>query len=115
MFQFLLLVLAQQVLTATAVDYSSCDSNSLPASTKASNLVPNTFHKLCPGVPRSSSSSGSLNHPICGDGTPYAFYFSRPIQRKMNSNKLRTPLFPSFLIGEIQISTYTFRLIIRSN
>jgi hypothetical protein len=85
----LLLILSQVLPMVTALSYSTCDSNSIPASTKASKLVPNTFHKLCPGV-ASSSSTSTLKHPICGDGTPFSFFFARPTQRKMNSEKLRT-------------------------
>mmetsp|Transcript_27585 Transcript_27585/g.67097 ORF Transcript_27585/g.67097 Transcript_27585/m.67097 type:complete len:819 (+) Transcript_27585:229-2685(+) len=69
-----------------ALSYSTCDSDSIPASTKASNLVPNQFHKLCPGVP--NSAVGGLKHPICGDGTPFSFFFAKPTQRKMNTAKL---------------------------
>ncbi|CAB9512489.1 Pectinacetylesterase [Seminavis robusta] len=58
-----------------------CDENSYPAgSTKASKLVPNTFHKLCP-------STSSLGEPSCGDGTPFAFYYSSPVRRR-SSNKI---------------------------
>ena len=74
------------VLEVNALSYSACDSDSIPASTKARNLIPNTFHKLCPGIP--NSSVGSLKYPICGDGTPFSFFVSRPTQRKTNANKL---------------------------
>ena len=60
---------------------SSCDSNAYPAeSTKASHLQPNAFHKVCP-------STSSLGPPICGDGSPFSFYYTSPIRRR-SSNKI---------------------------
>lgn len=89
MLKILFIIVSSHLLPIVAgLSYSSCASNSIPASTKASKLVPNTFHKLCPGVPSNSFSSNSLNHPLCGDGTPFSFFFTRPTHRKMNSDKL---------------------------
>jgi Pectinacetylesterase len=76
-FAFLFVCLGSSILFVT----DACDDNAYPAdSTKASKLTPNTFHKLCP-------SSSSLGKPICGDGTPFSFYYSSPIQRR-SSNKI---------------------------
>jgi hypothetical protein len=41
-------------------------------------LHPNQFYKICP-------SSGNT---ICGDGSPFCFYISRPAQRSANNEKL---------------------------
>ena len=88
-FQIVLVLLVSTCVIPTnnALSYDSCDEYSIPASTKASDLTPNVFHKICPGT-FSSSSSSSFSSPICGDGTPFAFFFTRPTKRKMNSEKL---------------------------
>ena len=64
--------------------FSHCDSESLPATTKVTNLVPNTFYKICPGV----NSAEKFGHPQCGDGTPFSFYVSRPLEKYDNGEKV---------------------------
>jgi len=70
-------------------------------------LNPNQFYKICPGLSggngdddgnyngnyngdatSSSSSSWEDDHPICGDGSPFCFYFSKPSQMHSNRDKL---------------------------
>lgn len=77
--------------------YTFCDYDALPAeSTRASSLVPNQFHKLCPGAhvrsgDGSSSSSTTyrpFGRPRCGDGSNFAFFASRPSQRRANDRKV---------------------------
>lgn len=59
----------------TSLAAASCDNNSHPAeNTKASSLTTNTFHKICP-------SKSDLGQPICGDGTPFSFYYTSPVRR----------------------------------
>ena len=84
------LLLERPQVTNASLSYDTCDSNALPAaSTRASYLTPNRFHKLCPGIPTSSSkASKPLSHPQCGDGTPFAFFYTRPIKRKINTNRI---------------------------
>lgn len=79
---FFLVALAWALLNNASVASATCDQYSIPAeSTKASKLTPNTFHKLCP------SKSFFGYPPICGDGTPFSFYYSSPVQRR-SSNKI---------------------------
>ena len=65
-------------------------------------LNPNQFYKICP----SSSSSNSNNNisyknnnnstsnneqvaqPMCGNGSEFCFYFSKPSQRQMNTERI---------------------------
>lgn len=46
-----------------------------------SSLAPNTFHQICPG----RSSSTSLSYPICGDGTTFSFFVTRPPRANLAS------------------------------
>ncbi len=47
-------------------------------------LNPNQFYKVCPDTSKDDEDVA----PICGDGTPFCFYFSKPIQKKANRDKL---------------------------
>ena len=70
---------------ATMTSYAHCPENSLPTTTHASTLTPNTFHKLCPAQ---HVSSVPLGQPQCGDGTSFSFFYSRPPARLANTNKI---------------------------
>jgi hypothetical protein len=66
--------------------YSHCPTNSLPTTTPASTLTPNTFYKLCPPI---HPATTRLHQPSCGDGSPFNFFFSRPPLRHLtNHHKL---------------------------
>ena len=73
------------VVKAESAIYSHCDSNSIKDNKKASDLNPNTFYKICPGI---RSSTKPFGQPKCGDGTSFSFFFTRPIQKYNNENKL---------------------------
>jgi hypothetical protein len=73
-------------LVASEISYSNCDENSVPASSSASSLTPNTFHKICPGT--NSDASKPLSQPICGDGTAFSFSYHKPNQRNFNKDKI---------------------------
>jgi membrane associated rhomboid family serine protease len=60
-----------------------CDDDSISDSVPLSKLTPNQFHKICP-----SQRSGELGQPICGDGTNFGFFVTKPIQRKANDQKI---------------------------
>ena len=64
--------------------YGNCDEDSIPSSKKASSLTPNTFYKICP----SRQSAHYLGNPTCGDGSPFSFFFTRPLQRADNNEKI---------------------------
>jgi membrane associated rhomboid family serine protease len=65
-------------------------------------LYPNQFYKICAPLPSSSSSRGSSGNnnnnnnvgrrlgssPVCGDGSQFCFYFSRPPQRALDGDRL---------------------------
>jgi hypothetical protein len=68
---------------ATTNTVGGCDSDTISANVPLSQITPNQFVKICP--PQLSSS---LGQPICGDGTYFSFFFSKPIQRKANQNKI---------------------------
>ena len=50
----------------------------------ATSLTPNQFYKICPRQNRGKP----FGSPICGDGTDFCFYFSRPSQRKANNERI---------------------------
>ena len=50
------------------------------------NLTPNTFYKVCP------KRSTPLGPPICGDGSPFCFYITRPPQRFDDGHKVMVEL-----------------------
>jgi len=64
---------------------NACDEDSIPSSKSVSSLTPNSFHKICPPV---LSESVSLGQPICGDGTAFSFFYTSPIQRFINKDKI---------------------------
>ena len=73
--------------------YTYCDDDARHAeSTKASSLMPNQFHKLCPGahvqVDGSSTTYSALGQPRCGDGSNFSFFFSRPLKQLANDRKI---------------------------
>jgi membrane associated rhomboid family serine protease len=45
-------------------------------------LHPNQFYKVCP------KTNNGNNAPICGDGSPFCFYVTKPPQRAANNEKL---------------------------
>ena len=49
-------------------------------------LNPNQFYKICP------EPKGKKDDPICGDGSPFCFYFSKPSQKNANRDKLLVEL-----------------------
>eukprot|EP00536_Pseudo-nitzschia_multiseries_P009621 jgi/Psemu1/201170/e_gw1.273.37.1 len=64
-------------------------------------LYPNQFYKICPesffsasdndgsdGGDGNGSSTSNSNDPVCGDGSSFCFYFSKPSQKYANNNKL---------------------------
>lgn len=58
-------------------------------------LHPNQFYKICPSSSFDSSSissyssSSSLGRaPVCGDGSEFCFYFTRPPQRALNDQRI---------------------------
>lgn len=65
-------------------DYSHCDYNAVPDTTKLKSLTNNQFHKICPAV----VSNTKFGDPQCGDGTPFSFYFSRPMRKFDNEEKI---------------------------
>lgn len=80
-----ILLFLSTITPVLSLNYDNCDSSAVLASTKATSLAPNQFHKVCPGV---GSENGAFSYPQCGDGTPFAFFFHKPPKRKMNSDKL---------------------------
>ncbi|KAG7349753.1 pectin acetylesterase [Nitzschia inconspicua] len=44
---------------------------------------PNQFYKVCP-----KTNGANSNAPICGDGSPFCFYVSKPSQRAANNERL---------------------------
>ena len=76
--------------------YTYCDDDALHAeSTKAFSLVPNQFHKLCPGThvqfgsgDGSSTKYSTFGQPRCGDGSNFSFFFSRPLKQLSNDKKI---------------------------
>lgn len=61
----------------------TCDTDSISTKQKVSKLTPNQFYKICP-----EQTSKSFGQPKCGDGTNFAFFFSRPTQKYANNQKL---------------------------
>jgi hypothetical protein len=68
---------------ATTNTVRGCDDDSISDSVPLAKLTPNQFHKICP-----SQVDGELGQPICGDGTNFAFFATKPIQRKANTEKI---------------------------
>ena len=83
------------------------DSESFIIDTKkpVRQLYPNQFYKICPPSSISSSQNSNSNNsngnnrktkfssqlgtsPVCGDGSEFCFYFSRPPQRSLGDDKL---------------------------
>jgi hypothetical protein len=79
-----LLFLVAAVLQSPAVCEYVCDDNAVHDNIKASRLVPNTFHKICPPI----ESGSPFGHPQCGDGTNFSFFFSKPPQKKQNKKSI---------------------------
>jgi len=48
-----------------------------------STLIPNTFHKICPG-----RNNFQFGQPTCGDGSDFSFFFSRPLKQLVNDRKV---------------------------
>jgi len=48
------------------------------------SLTPNQFYKICPRQNRGKP----FGRPVCGDGTDFCFFFSRPSQRKANNERI---------------------------
>jgi hypothetical protein len=56
-------------------------------------LNPNQFYKICPSDSSNKNvfkSTTDLNNeqPMCGDGSQFCFYFSKPSQRQMNTERI---------------------------
>ena len=64
-----------------------CDEDSVSDELPLSKLAPNQFYKICPSQ-LGGSNSELLGKPICGDGTNFAFFATKPIQRKANNEKI---------------------------
>jgi hypothetical protein len=62
-----------------------CDADSISDEVPLSKLTPNQFYKICPSQ---LSEHVELGQPICGDGTNFAFFMTKPIQRKANGQKI---------------------------
>ena len=62
-----------------------CDSTSIDSKVPVALLTPNTFHKICP---KHLNDQKPFGRPICGDGTSFAFFISRPPQNKANDDKI---------------------------
>jgi Pectinacetylesterase len=73
-------------------DKGGCDEDSVSDATPLSKLAPNQFHKICPSQLEASGSRSQgdklLGQPICGDGTNFSFFITKPIQRKANTDKV---------------------------
>ena len=85
----ILVLLLSLCYLSQAEDYNNgknsdkCDSDSISTKQKVSKLTPNQFYKICP-----EQTSKSFGQPQCGDGTNFAFFFSRPTQRYANNQKI---------------------------
>lgn len=55
-------------------------------------LNPNQFYKICPGLSGGNNGTSSKafrdDEPICGDGSPFCFFYSKPSQKHSNREKL---------------------------
>ena len=62
----------------------NCDNDAIHDNVKVSKLTPNTFYKVCPAT----QPGKAFGQPQCGDGTNFSFFFTRPIQKKANEEKI---------------------------
>jgi hypothetical protein len=67
--------------------YPDADSYTISDKKPLHLLNPNQFYKICPGLDDGTGGYVDDDQPICGDGSPFCFYFSKPSQ--MNSNRDR--------------------------
>lgn len=67
-----------------------CDELSVSSNVPLSQLTPNTFTKICPSTGKSSGSSSrkKLGAPVCGDGSAFGFFVSRPLQQYDDSSRI---------------------------
>ena len=73
--------------------YTSSSSHVVTTGTSANQLIPNQIYKICPPTSgeddgAGGSSTNGFGQPICGDSTPFCFYFVRPPQRYHGNGKL---------------------------
>jgi hypothetical protein len=73
----------EQTNTASNRVLGGCDADSISDSIPLENMTANRFHKICP-----SQVDGELGQPICGDGTNFAFFATKPSASKTNSSKV---------------------------
>mmetsp|Transcript_884 Transcript_884/g.1944 ORF Transcript_884/g.1944 Transcript_884/m.1944 type:complete len:839 (-) Transcript_884:69-2585(-) len=80
LFVFVVIFLSVRDILASP-DYSHCSSGSVLSNVPRKSIVPNQFQKICPG----RDDNVPFGNPICGDGTSFNFYFSRPPQTHEDS------------------------------
>ena len=68
------------VATGGACDSDDSTDDVIPIS----QLTPNRFHKICPR----QRESHTFGEPLCGDGSTFNFFATRPIQKHDNQRKL---------------------------
>jgi membrane associated rhomboid family serine protease len=88
-----------------------CDEDSIGDAIPLSKLAPNQFHKICPSqLDSSGSRSGQgdkfLGQPICGDGTNFSFFVTKPIQRKANTDRILIEFMGGGACWDEQTCTY---------
>ena len=82
-----LLIAAYTLQTADALfSYNTCvNEEGISSKATVSSFTANQFYNICP---ESLSSTAPLSQPICGDGSAFSFYFSKPTQKKENRDKI---------------------------
>ncbi|VEU36812.1 unnamed protein product [Pseudo-nitzschia multistriata] len=70
--------------------YPDDESHIVSAGKPLHMLNPNQFYKICPKSVFDDEGDGSTSSddPICGDGSPFCFYFSKPSQKSANKDRL---------------------------
>ena len=81
---FLILEILLVPIHGTKPSYQYCDDDAVHGSIKLSSLTPNQFLKICPAT----IPNKKFGQPRCGDGTNFAFFFSRPTQKLENDQKI---------------------------
>ena len=75
-----LVTLVLQIVEAANYAYD----NVVDDSVSLNSITPNQFYKICPRT----QNNKPFGQPICGDGTDFCFFFSRPTQRKANNERI---------------------------
>jgi hypothetical protein len=69
-----------------------CDKDSVSDAVPLKKLAPNQIHKICPSQLKSTGNHSQgdilLGQPICGDGTNFSFFVTKPIKAKANTGKV---------------------------